>query len=80
MTKSRSIQQPPAKTLRKGRGTSADKLADATEMVVAELRLRRERLQQLLNLIQVEAGHLAAVRKPLPLRHKCTATRTSVER
>ena len=51
MTKTRSIQQPPSKKLREGRNSKSSKNAtaqspDACELIIDELRSRRERLQQ----------------------------------
>ena len=73
MTNSRSIQQQTSKTVRKG--LSSQGTADPTELVIAELRLRRERLKQLLNMIEVEVGHQNAAREPSIPRHTCTAKR-----
>jgi len=76
MTRSRSIQQSPAEPRRKGRAAKgpAAPPADTTEMVLAELRVRRERLQQLLQFIHTEANRGAAARKPSQPRHLCSAT------
>jgi hypothetical protein len=80
MTKPKSVQQPPSKKLREGRSSNGSKNAnaqppDACELILDELRSRRERLQQLLSMIHVEVGRQNAARKPLRPRHKCQATR-----
>ena len=75
MTKSRSIQQAASKTLRKARDAKSTKGADPTELILSELKLRRERLQQLLNMIHMEAVRADESREPLSPRHKCAATK-----
>jgi hypothetical protein len=80
MTETKSIQQPPSKKLREGRTSKGPKNTaaqppDACELILDELRSRRERLQQLLSMIHVEVGRQNAARKPLRPRHKCQATR-----
>lgn len=78
MTKARSIKQPPLKPLREGRGakSTSPQPVDACELFLTELQNRRERLQQLLTMVHLEAGRLNAARAPAQPRHKCTGSRS----
>jgi hypothetical protein len=77
MTNRKSMQQPASsKKLREGRSSksAAAETMNACELLLAEMRARRERLHQLLSMIHLEAG--AAYAAPaLQPRHKCLAIR-----
>lgn len=76
MTKATSIpkpsQAPRQKRVPESAGTSE---ADACELLVAELRARRERLQHLLTMIHRQVASVPAAPAPLPSRRKCSAAR-----
>ena len=76
MTKTTPIPKP-SRAPRKKRGakTTGATKEDACELLVAELRARRERLQDLLAMIQQEAGRDHAARARFRPRRKCSATR-----
>jgi hypothetical protein len=80
MTNTRSSQQP-SKKVREARakkstaGKPAGNSPDACELLLAELQARRERIQQLLNLVHIEAYRLEPVRKSLPPNHQCQPSR-----
>ena len=76
MTKATPLKKP-SQTPRQKRGSKSDSPSqlDACELLVAELRARRERLQHLLSLIHLEAGRIHAARVPVQPRQKCSATR-----
>ena len=76
MTKTTPIQKPSRVPREKlGAKTTGATQADTCELLVAELRARRERLQHLLTMIQQEAGCDHAARVPFQPRRKCSATR-----
>jgi hypothetical protein len=76
MTKPKSIQ-PPSKPLRKGRKAKngGSSTPDPCEQLLAELQIRRERLQHLLSMIHFEAGRSSAAHFPLHPSHHCTGAR-----
>jgi hypothetical protein len=76
MTKTTPIQKPSRVPREKlGAKTTGATQADTCELLVAELRARRERLRDLLAMIQQEAGRDHAARAHFRPRRKCSATR-----
>ena len=76
MTKATPIQKPSlAPGKRRGAKTTGATQVDTCELLVAELRARRERLRDLLAMIQQEAGRDHAARAHFRPRRKCSATR-----
>jgi hypothetical protein len=73
----RRPQQPTEKVLRQPRGgnSASAKSVDVCELLLAELRERRVRLRELLNLVWMEADRLPARHAPPRPRHKCASVR-----